>query len=412
MATDAFVLKSTFEEQIAFFRQKLNLPTARWDDIWQAAHDRFFIVAGAQSADLLADLRSAVDKTIAEGKSINWFRKNFDAIVAKNGWSGFTGSGSKAGIAWRTRVIHVTNGLTSYAAGRWEQLNDPGLLKFRPYWRYVHKDGVAHPRPLHVSWHGLTLPHDHYFWKTHFPPNGWFCHCSVYAASKREYDAAVANGRGPEAAPAEGDTTGIDPGFEYAPGANRLTPVHQMIDKKLVNLEAPIGAAMMQVLGPVLKAEMETAYRNWLSTLDTNEVLKSVTPIIGAVSLSDIEWLKNNGKPVPQTAEIGISSGVVNGPKAIRHAAQGDAIPIQIWENLPGMIADPLAVLYDQNRGTLLYVLPDPSARHPQLVVEFDFMRKTKTEMNMIVSGYRPLLDDLRSRIANGTVLLMRGNLE
>jgi len=28
-----------FEEQIAFFRQKLNIPTARWDDLWQEAHD-------------------------------------------------------------------------------------------------------------------------------------------------------------------------------------------------------------------------------------------------------------------------------------------------------------------------------------------------------------------------------------
>ena len=49
-----------FQEQIDFFRAKLNLPTDRWDDIWKAAHDRAFVVAGAAKADLLNDLRQAL----------------------------------------------------------------------------------------------------------------------------------------------------------------------------------------------------------------------------------------------------------------------------------------------------------------------------------------------------------------
>ena len=36
-----------FSEQIAFFRQKLNLSTQAWTDIWEAQHDRAFVVAGA-----------------------------------------------------------------------------------------------------------------------------------------------------------------------------------------------------------------------------------------------------------------------------------------------------------------------------------------------------------------------------
>jgi hypothetical protein len=72
-------------EQLAFFRQKLNLPTEAWDDITLAAHDRAFIVAGAQSADLLADLRAAVDKSIADGTGLEAFRKDFKRIVAEHG---------------------------------------------------------------------------------------------------------------------------------------------------------------------------------------------------------------------------------------------------------------------------------------------------------------------------------------
>ncbi|MDE2442099.1 MAG: head morphogenesis protein, partial [Betaproteobacteria bacterium] len=63
----AFGFGTPFAEQLDFFRAKLNLPTDRWDDIQRAAHDRAFIVAGAGEADLLADLRAAVDKAIAEG---------------------------------------------------------------------------------------------------------------------------------------------------------------------------------------------------------------------------------------------------------------------------------------------------------------------------------------------------------
>jgi uncharacterized protein with gpF-like domain len=102
-----------FLEAIAFFKAKLNIPTARWDDLLGAAHDRAFVVAGAMQADLLADLRAAVDKAIAEGTTIETFRKDFNQIVAARGWTGWTGQGTKAGEAWRTRVIYETNLFTS-----------------------------------------------------------------------------------------------------------------------------------------------------------------------------------------------------------------------------------------------------------------------------------------------------------
>ncbi|MBK6675445.1 MAG: hypothetical protein IPG52_00670 [Rhodocyclaceae bacterium] len=75
---------------------------------------------------------------------------------------------------------------TSYAAGRWAQINDPGLADFRPYIKYHHADGVLHPRPWHVAWNGLVLPKDHLFWQTNAPPNGWGCHCYVSAAGPKD----------------------------------------------------------------------------------------------------------------------------------------------------------------------------------------------------------------------------------
>jgi hypothetical protein len=246
-----------FAEQLEFFRHKLNLPTERWDDIERMAHDRAFIVAGAQGADLLEDLRGAMDEAVERGTGLEAFRKNFKRIVAERGWTGWTGEGTKGGEAWRTKVIYQTNMATSYAAGRWKQLNDPALLKVLPYWQYHHNDSVITPRPLHVSWDGLTLPPEHPFWQTHFPPNGWGCQCWVTAVSKEKFMRAVAAGRGPANAPT--GTEGIDKGFDYAPGANANTPLRQIVQDKLINYPPAITKALTYDVNRKINAGQDAA---------------------------------------------------------------------------------------------------------------------------------------------------------
>ena len=238
--------RQQFQEQIDFFRAKLNLPTERWDDILQAAHDRAFMVAGAQKADLLNDLRVAVDKSLTGG-SIGDFRKDFAAAVQKSGWTGWTGEGTKAGEAWRTRVIYQTNMATSYAAGRWKQLNDPELLKVRPFWRYIHSDGVIHPRPHHKVWgdSGLTLPAGDPFWLTHFPPNGWGCRCRVQAVREPATGASTQPPTGWDTIDSRTDApVGLDKGWAYAPGANADTSLRQMVQDKLIAYPDAITKAL------------------------------------------------------------------------------------------------------------------------------------------------------------------------
>lgn len=279
-----------FAEQLDFFRKKLNLPTEAWDDIERAAHDRAFMVAGAQGADLLEDLRGAVDEAIERGTGLGAFRKNFKRIVAERGWTGWTGEGTKGGEAWRTKVIYQTNMATSYAAGRWKQLNDPALLKVLPYWQYHHNDSVITPRPLHVSWDGLTLPPDHPFWQTHFPPNGWGCQCWVTAVSKEKFMRAVAAGRGPANAPT--GTEGIDKGFDYAPGANANTPLRQIVQDKLINYPPAITKALSHDVSRYVNAGQDAATfarealadkaridHLWVGFVENFEAIKSATQV-------------------------------------------------------------------------------------------------------------------------------------
>ncbi len=269
-ATLSNVFKLPFQEQIYFFRQKINLPTERYDDITGAAHDRMFVVAGAKTADLVDDLRKTIDQSIAEGKSLGWYRKNWEAITAKHGWTDYTGHESQARRDWRTRVTYQTNMSVSYAAGRWEQLHDPDLVMMMPYLTYVHHDN-RHPRPIHVSWNGFTAPRDHDFWKTHAVPNDHFCHCSLEAADEADYAKAKASGKHEPPAgwdkidPKTGEQVGIGKGFGYAPGASVKRPMRDFIAQKLINLDAPIGAAMWEKLKPVLEAEQNSAFKDFFA---------------------------------------------------------------------------------------------------------------------------------------------------
>lgn len=243
-----------FKEQVYFFRQKINLPTERWNDIKKSAHDRAFIIAGVTKADLLDSFRSEVDRAIEQGKSLQWFRGEFDRIVNQHGWTGWTGEGSKVGRDWRTRIIYQTNMSTSYAAGRWSQLHDPDLLKINPYFTYVHADGVRHPRLVHLSWNGITLPHDDIFWQTHSCPNGWLCHCRITSANRRDYLNAEALGKsvkpdGWDKVDAKtGEFVGIDKGFGYAPGANVNKPLRGFVQDKLINYQPAIAKVLSKDL--------------------------------------------------------------------------------------------------------------------------------------------------------------------
>lgn len=239
-----------FKEAIAFFRNKTNLPSGRWTDVWKSAHDSAFMVAGAAKADLLNDLRSAVDEAISQGTTLSTFRKRFDETVAKTGWD------YRGGRGWRTRVIYETNLRTAYAAGRYAQLTDPDLLRVRPYWQYLH-GGSKDPRPEHLAWDGMVLPADDPWWSEHYPPNGWGCSCKVVAVG--DADLERMGKTGPDAAPpvhrvpwqdptgarAESVPDGVDPGWNYAPGRSVAARTRETVERKRSVLPGILAEAMM-----------------------------------------------------------------------------------------------------------------------------------------------------------------------
>ena len=229
-----------FDEAIAFYRNKVRLPTAGWTDLWQEQHSHGFMVAGANHHDIVEDFFNAVQnaKWAKGGGGYEGFRASFDEIVKKHGWA------HNGSAGWRSRIIYDTNITQAYNAGRYQQQQD--IKAFRPYGRYRHVN-CAHPRLNHLAWDGIILPIDDPWFDTHYPQNGWRCHCRVDSLNQTEAQQLwKAKGKtGPDTAPPivwekrlvgkrsanprwVDTPVGIDPGFAYNPGKARYEPPRGM----------------------------------------------------------------------------------------------------------------------------------------------------------------------------------------
>ena len=236
-------VRQPFAEQIAAVRLRTRnlVPTAKWTDLMRNGHDRGFAVAGAMKLDMLSEFAGAIETVAKEGKSIEWFRQNFDQIVERHGWD-YNGPRN-----WRTRTIYTTNMSTSYAAGRRAQQRDPDLLKVAPYLMYRH-GGSAEPRPHHLAWDGLVVVANDPWVKKHYPPNDWGCSCYMVAVSKAQ---AERMGGRFEAPPANDPDGAIGEGWDYTPGDTVSSELGETLDQKAKAAPAALAAAMRREAFPV-----------------------------------------------------------------------------------------------------------------------------------------------------------------
>lgn len=239
------------KEAIEYFRAKTTgeVFAYDWRDVWQEEHKAAFVVAKAMREDILKAIQSEIDIALSEGMTQAEFLKRLRPKLVELGWWGFhdtedplTGEVKRTelGTPRRLRTIFRVNLNSARAAGRWERIER--RAKKSPYLIYVHA-GDNRVRAQHKLWGDpatrIILPVDHPFWKTHYPPNGWNCRCIV-----RQVDARYLTRRGLRVS-TEGELklagwgkmksyrnprtddvvkipVGIDPGFGYNVGTDRL----------------------------------------------------------------------------------------------------------------------------------------------------------------------------------------------
>lgn len=346
-------------EAVEYFRSKGFKPSFAWQDVWQAEHARYFTVAKGMQLDVLEDIRGAVDAAIAEGRTFEQFRSELEPLLQAKGWWGrqrmvdpATGEERlvQLGSPRRLRTIFDVNLRTSYAAGRWEQIQRTSRL--RPYLRYVAvRDDRT--RPEHMGWHGTVLPVDHPWWRTHYPPNGWNCRCTVRQLSAREAERLGGVTAAPEIRTRTwrnkrtGDGVqvpeGIDPGWSYhvghaADAARRDATLED-------GLASGATRALLDKLAAARPDIAHAALRQVVASPDFARQLEKPTQPMPVLRL-----------PAEIAAAIGARNPVaVLSPESLEKNLREhkDLTPAD-YRNLPDVGADPTIVLQDKDRAVIV----------------------------------------------------------
>lgn len=188
----AYCMRLPPARAIAYLKAKGYVISDAWEDVWQEANAKAFTVAKVAKLDILQDIKQALEKAQAEGKTGKWFEKELTPVLQAKGWWGKkevidekTGeiTSEQQGSPWRLQTIYQTNLQSAYNAGRYEAQMEN--IDDRPYWMYVAiVDDCT--RPDHAALNGQIYPADDPIWNVWYPPNGWGCRCRVVPVAERE----------------------------------------------------------------------------------------------------------------------------------------------------------------------------------------------------------------------------------
>lgn len=367
-----------FQQQISFFRNKRNVLTESWVDLWESEHDNGFMVAGANRIDLVADFRDAVRRAIEDGETLTDFRTRFDGIVAKHGWD------YNGGRNWRSRVIYETNLRQSYNAGRWAQ--EQRLKKARPWKQYRHSDAVEHPRPVHKGWDLKVWHIDDPIWQIIHPQNGWGCQCYTQTLSDRdlkrlgktgpdeplqlEWTEVLVGQRSPGGPRLVRTPVGIDPGFAYAPGASLdtwptprrggpVTPesMQRTLEqsaqdalRKSTRLPAAAAAQLLREIFELGRAQeaLQAGYAAFQASAIAAGQARSASYFTGLLDVDLVQLLRARGI-TPGTAAVSARDAQIL--QSLASGVSADHLAL-----LPAALRSPRAVLWDATSAELLFV--------------------------------------------------------
>jgi SPP1 gp7 family putative phage head morphogenesis protein len=442
-----------FDEAIRVLRGKVNVPTDTWRDLDAAAHTTGFAVAGVRDLAALQSIRVAVDKALAEGTTLAEFRRDLRGIIER------TGITLRGRFGWRSRVIFETNLRTSYAAGRWAQIQR--LKAVRPYLRYTAVlDNRT--RPQHRAWHGTILPVDHEFWRTHYPPNGWGCRCTVVSLSAADLerrgwavtDPPPSAGRLPRSVrTADGNRIvelppGIDEGWDHNVGEAELrargaatlpgwdapltprqiapppelpplsllaaaTPAFEQARQAarhaaeaLLRADADLGAAAAALLPPAVRAAAEAEFAAWAATVLAAGRAAGTARVIGALTQAEVAALREAGRE-PAAAAITLTEDRLLHLHRDVAVARGAPLPAADLLRLPALIGAREALLLDLLTGALLHVLVPLDAeerRRRRIVLRADAAGRGAGVVTAEAVELAALADASRYRVISGGV--------
>lgn len=217
-----------------------------YGDLSASEHANSFTVAKMTDLDMLGDVKTSLEKALADGVPFKqWADSIMPTLQAKGWW------GDQANPAWRLETIFRTNMQSAYAVGEWEQIRDQEEIA--PFLMYDAVDDFR-TRPEHAAMDGKIRPVNDVFWKHYHPPNGYNCRCSVIQLSQDDLDElglTVSPAQpiktydwvNPKTGKVEKVAVGADPGFDFNPGEERYAEMQKLAREKASAMSADAAKA-------------------------------------------------------------------------------------------------------------------------------------------------------------------------
>lgn len=127
---DAIPFNLTMKEAAKKFADKVALTRDEFDALADWAKVRSFTVATVTKAEILNDIKDAVQKAINEGTTLADFNASLSDVMDARGWTGLT--------PWHRETVFRTSVQTSYGSGRLDQQREQA--DDFPWWLYVAQD--------------------------------------------------------------------------------------------------------------------------------------------------------------------------------------------------------------------------------------------------------------------------------
>jgi len=257
MMADSKILLEAFRLKpaaaIEFLNRKGYALTKNWFDMWKDAHAKAFTVSKVAKIDLLRDIRGMVEKAVADGITLQQFKKELIPQLDKHGWWGKqTETNKETGEVTaeytvgprRLKTIYQTNLHTAYMAGRYKGQMDAAADL--PYLQYIAvMDGKTTDKCREM--HGRIFRADDPVWDALYPPNHWGCRARVRSLTEKqvermggrvessegrivESEATVGKGENAQRVKTtglklpSGETFWAGPGWDYNPGTSTWMP--------------------------------------------------------------------------------------------------------------------------------------------------------------------------------------------
>jgi SPP1 gp7 family putative phage head morphogenesis protein len=193
----------TFQEAVDYAASRnIVLPDVYYGKLAGVQRSQAVSIAGLASLDQIKAIIDLVRGVLDSGGTFADFQKKVKA-------GELSVTLSKA----RLDNIFRTNLQAAYARGRYEQQNRVSFA--RPYWMYdaINDSRVRHS---HAAMDGTILHHSHPWWKTHYPPNGYRCRCTVISLTEAQARKRGISGAPPQADPDEGWDYSVDEDYNSA----------------------------------------------------------------------------------------------------------------------------------------------------------------------------------------------------